>query len=213
MTHFTNEHEIRLHVKVLKSFYEESCFYALICLGLVVVWLFQGGGQFWPVLMISIWGVPLFLKASRIGVISESFYNIFNHLRHMLPIFKPEWEEQKIEQLAYLHELRDAVSAPPLAEPTLATVSPAAPVVRPVVKRTAPQAKPAARKVVKAVAKKAAPAAKKPAKKVLAKATKPVKKKATKPVKKAVKKVVKKAAPKKTAAKKPAAKKTVKKKK
>lgn len=196
MTQFTNEHEIRLHVKVLKSFYEEFCFYALICLGLVLAWLFQGGGQFWPIWMIAIWGVPLFLKASRIGVISESFYNIFNNLRHMLPIFRPEWEEQKVEQLAYMHDLRDTVSAP-----TLETVSPAAPVVRPVVKKAAPKAKPVAKKVVKPATKKATPAVKKAAPKKLVAAAKPAKK------------VVKKAAPKKTAAKKPTAQKTVKKKK
>ena len=104
---FSNEHEIQAHVKILKNFYEELSFYALICLGCAVIWLLDGLGYFWPIWPITIWGAPLLLKASRIGVISESIYEIFSRLRQVLPIFKPEWEAQKTEQLKYMHDLKD----------------------------------------------------------------------------------------------------------
>lgn len=185
---FSNEHEVRTHVKVLKSFYEELSFYAVICLGLVVIWLLSGAGYFWPIWIVVIWGVPLFLKASRVGVISESFYNVFNHLRHTLPIFKPEWEEQKAEQLSHLYDIKE-VKVPAKV---------AASAVKKVVKKATTKTKPTTKKVTKAVAKKAAPAVKKVAPKVVAETT-------AKPAKKA--------ASKKPAAKKSVAKKAVKKKK
>ena len=158
---FSNKHEIEAHVKVLKSFYEEFSFYAIISLGLVVIWLLNGAGYFWPIWPMVIWGVPLLLKASRIGVIDESIYNIFNHLRHTLPIFKPEWEEEKIQQLIQRHEVEQGIK--PNAQPT--TVAPKK-AVKKSVKNAAPKvatkvAKPVKKAVKKAVAKKAPPKKKK----------------------------------------------------
>jgi hypothetical protein len=95
----TNERDFQDYARLLKNFYGEFQSYVIINGVFVLVWLLADGGYFWPVWPIVIWGISLFLKASKLGVIDTTFYAQCHAFRERMPFFKPGWEEQKVEEL------------------------------------------------------------------------------------------------------------------
>ena len=87
-----NEQEIRRRVKVLKQFYMDVFTFVLVNAIIVLIWfIFDQTGTFWPKYLIVIWGIILIYKASRKGVLPLIF--------HRSSLFSHEWEERKVREL------------------------------------------------------------------------------------------------------------------
>gem|GEM_PF-1123533 len=179
MKNMQTKTDIKAYARLLKNFYGELYTYIMVNCGLILVWLFTGAGSFWPIWPILVWGISLIIKASKLHVINDVFYEKCHLFRDKVLFLKKDWEDQKIAEL-----LKTAQDQGLIAKEE--GPSKKAPAKKPVAKKPATK---------KPVAKKAAPV-----KKVVAK--KPAAKKAA-PKKAVVKKVApKKAAPKKVAPKK-----------
>ena len=86
------EEEIRKRVKILRQFYMDLVAYALVNFIIVLIWfVFDQTGTFWPKYVIVIWGIILIYRASRMGVLPLIF--------HRSSLFSQEWEERKVRQL------------------------------------------------------------------------------------------------------------------
>ncbi len=94
-----NEHDVQKYVSNLKNFYGELSSYILVVTISLIVWLLSGGGYFWPIWVILIWGIVLFLKASRLHIISPIYYSKSHDLREKLPFIKEEWSQQKAQEI------------------------------------------------------------------------------------------------------------------
>jgi hypothetical protein len=94
-----NEHDVQKYVSSLKNFYGELSSYILVVTISLIVWLLSGGGYFWPIWVILIWGIVLFLKASKLHIISPLYYSKSHDLREKLPFIKEEWSQQKAQEI------------------------------------------------------------------------------------------------------------------
>lgn len=94
-----NEHDVQRYVTSLKNFYGELSSYILVVTISLIVWLLSGGGYFWPIWVILIWGIVLFLKASKLHIISPAYYAKSHDLREKLPFIKEEWSQQKAQEI------------------------------------------------------------------------------------------------------------------
>jgi len=97
--HLKNEKEVHHYVKFLKNFYGELSVYVLSVTVSLIVWLLCGGGYFWPLWLILIWGVILALKASRLRIITPALYHGAHKLRENLPFIRPQWEGEKTQEI------------------------------------------------------------------------------------------------------------------
>lgn len=94
-----NEHDVQKYVTSLKNFYGELSSYILVVTISLIVWLLSGGGYFWPIWVILIWGIVLFLKASKLHIINPTYYAKSHDLREKLPFIKEEWSQQKAQEI------------------------------------------------------------------------------------------------------------------
>jgi hypothetical protein len=94
-----NEHDVQKYVASLKNFYGELSSYILVVTISLIVWLLSGGGYFWPIWVILIWGIVLFLKASKLHIISPAYYSKSHDFREKLPFIKEEWSQQKAQEI------------------------------------------------------------------------------------------------------------------
>ncbi len=94
-----NEHDVQKYVSSLKNFYGELSSYILVVTISLIIWLISGGGYFWPIWVILIWGIVLFLKASKLHIINPCYYAKSHDLREKLPFIKEEWSQQKAQEI------------------------------------------------------------------------------------------------------------------
>ena len=99
MHHLENEQDIKSYVKYLKNFYGELSVYILVITISLIIWLLMGGGYFWPLWIILIWGIVLLLKASRLRVVSPMLYEAAHRFREKLPFIRPQWQEEKVQEI------------------------------------------------------------------------------------------------------------------
>ncbi len=119
-----NEHDVQKYVSNLKNFYGELSSYILVVTISLIVWLLSGGGYFWPIWVILIWGIVLFLKASRLHIISPIYYSKSHDLREKLPFIKEEWSQQKAQEiLKKLNISTGVTSSAPKAKKSVAKKS------------------------------------------------------------------------------------------
>ncbi|MFN7662239.1 MAG: 2TM domain-containing protein [Alphaproteobacteria bacterium] len=97
--HLKNEKDVQGYVRYLKNFYGEFSLYILVITLSLIVWLLMGGGYFWPLWIILIWGVILLLKASRLHIINPFIYQSAHGFREKLPFIRPEWQEEKAQEI------------------------------------------------------------------------------------------------------------------
>ncbi len=181
--HFKNQDDLKHYVERLKSFYNEFYCFLIVVASTLLIWFLSGGGYFWPVWIMVLWGMPLFFKSSKLGVLDGSYYKLFCSLRNQLPFLKKSWEEEK------LHELQKSMNSKTVnAQKTTAKEAPAK-------KVTAKKIAAKKQTVSKAVTKKAPVKKKNPVKTAAKAATKTT-------AKTPIKAVVKKAPAKKVVAKK-----------
>jgi hypothetical protein len=86
-----NEYEVREHVRKLRRFYTDALIYAIVNLGLVLIWAISGGGYFWPIWVIIGWGIGLGIHAFTLGLIPQ--------MTAMVPFMTAEWEDQEVRRL------------------------------------------------------------------------------------------------------------------
>ncbi|MBY0292398.1 MAG: 2TM domain-containing protein [Alphaproteobacteria bacterium] len=86
-----NEHQARDHVKKLRRFYTDALIYAVVNLGLILIWAIAGGGYFWPIWVIVGWGIGLGVHAFSLGLIPQ--------VNSVVPFMTPKWEEEEVRRL------------------------------------------------------------------------------------------------------------------
>ncbi len=86
-----NEHQAREHIRKLRRFYTDALIYAVVNLGLILIWAISGGGYFWPIWVIVGWGIGLGVHAFSLGLIPQ--------LEVVVPFMTAEWEEQEVRRL------------------------------------------------------------------------------------------------------------------
>lgn len=86
-----NENHARSHVKKLRRFYTDILIYAVVNLGLILIWAISGGGTFWPIWVIVGWGIGLGVHAFSLGLLPQ--------IDVMIPFLTNEWEEQEVRRL------------------------------------------------------------------------------------------------------------------
>ena len=97
--HLKNEKDVQSHVKRLKNFYGELSVFVLVITVSLIVWLLCGGGYFWPLWIVLIWGTVILLKASKLGIVMPSLYEGAHNLREKLPFIRPQWEGEKTQEI------------------------------------------------------------------------------------------------------------------
>ncbi len=145
-----NEKDAREYVSKLRRFYTDAFIYAVVNLGLILIWAISGGGYFWPIWVIVGWGIGLGVHAFYLGLIPQ--------INTVAPFMTKEWEENEVRRVMKTKSApkEPAAKAAPMAAPKVEMKAEP-------VKASAPVKKPAPKKKVtkKAAAKK--PAAKKKA--------------------------------------------------
>lgn len=86
-----NEHQVRDHVRKLRRFYTDALIYAVVNIGLILIWAISGGGYFWPIWVIIGWGIGLGIHAFSLGLIPQ--------MNAMVPFMTAEWEDQEVRRL------------------------------------------------------------------------------------------------------------------
>jgi hypothetical protein len=86
-----NEHNAREYVNKLRRFYTDALIYAVVNLGLILIWAISGGGYFWPIWVIIGWGIGLGVHAFSLGLMPQ--------VNAMAPFLTPEWEEREVRRL------------------------------------------------------------------------------------------------------------------
>lgn len=86
-----NENQVREHVHKLRRFYTDVLIYAVVNIGLILIWLISGGGYFWPIWVIIGWGIGLGIHAFSLGLIPQ--------MNAMVPFMTAEWEDQEVRRL------------------------------------------------------------------------------------------------------------------
>ena len=86
-----NENQARAHVKKLRRFYTDVLIYAVVNLGLILIWARSGGGPFWPIWVIVGWGIGLGVHAFSLGLLPQ--------IDVMVPFLTNEWEDQEVRRL------------------------------------------------------------------------------------------------------------------
>ena len=86
-----NEQKAREYVNKLRRFYTDALIYAVVNLGLILIWAISGGGYFWPIWVIVGWGIGLGVHAFSLGLIPQ--------VNAMVPFMTDEWAEAQIRHL------------------------------------------------------------------------------------------------------------------
>jgi len=85
------EHQVREHVRKVRRFYTDALVYAVVNIGLILIWAVSGGGYFWPIWVIIGWGIGLGVHAFSLGLIPQ--------MNAMVPFMTAEWEDQEVRRL------------------------------------------------------------------------------------------------------------------
>ncbi len=85
------EQQVREHVRKLSRFYTDALIYAIVNLGLILIWAISGGGYFWPIWVIIGWGIGLGVHAFSLGLIPQ--------MNAMVPFMTAEWEDQEVRRI------------------------------------------------------------------------------------------------------------------
>ena len=141
INHLKNEKDVHGYVRYLKNFYGELSVYILVVTVSLIVWLLMGGGYFWPLWIILIWGVVLLLKASRLHVINPLLYSSAHKFRETLPFIRPQWQEEKVHEI--LKKMGKGLSVMAAPQPKTKATKTKKPATKTVAKKKAPAKKPA----------------------------------------------------------------------
>lgn len=98
-----NEQEARSHVKKLRRFYTDAFIYAIVNLGLILIWAISGGGYFWPIWVIVGWGIGLGVHAFYLGLIPQ--------VNAVVPFMTDEWEHNEVRRLMKFSQKDKTASA------------------------------------------------------------------------------------------------------
>lgn len=140
--HLKDEKDVHGYVRYLKNFYGELSVYILVITVSLIVWLLMGGGYFWPLWIILIWGIVLLLKASRLHIINPMLYQNAHQFREKLPFIRPQWQEEKVNEiLRKMGKGLSAMAGPAPKSTTKATTKKKAAAKKPVKKTTKGKAK------------------------------------------------------------------------
>lgn len=131
-----NEKDAREYVSKLRRFYTGAFIYAVVNLGLILIWAISGGGYFWPIWVIVGWGIGLGVHAFYLGLIPQ--------INTVAPFMSKEWEENEVRRVMK----NKSASADPFAKPATKKaemkaeeVKSPAPEKKAAVKKTAPKKK------------------------------------------------------------------------
>lgn len=91
--------ELEAHVERLKAFYNQFYSYLIVMVFCFLVWLLSGAGYIWPVWVALGWGIPLFLRASKLEVIDASYYRLAISIFENLPSFRHNLGKEKLDAL------------------------------------------------------------------------------------------------------------------
>jgi len=153
MKNMQTKTDIKAYARLLKNFYGELYTYIMVNCGLILVWLFTGAGSFWPIWPILVWGISLIIKASKLHVINDVFYEKCHLFRDKVLFLKKDWEDQKIAELLKTAQDQGFIAKEEGPAKKVPPKKPAA-AKKPVAKKAASVKKAVAKK---AVVKKAAP--------------------------------------------------------
>ena len=88
----TKEEQIRQKVKRLQRFYMNVINYFVYNTIFILTWyVFDHDNTFWPKYIMFIWGIVLFFKAYKIGLLP--------FISECTPFLTTAWEEQKVREL------------------------------------------------------------------------------------------------------------------
>lgn len=107
----TDEH-VRGYVRRLGHFYRQITLYALVNIGLILVWLLSGEGYFWPIWVIIAWGIPLFIQAIELKLTPKPLQDVVCSFMHKLPFMKSGWEEEQVDRILKQKQGKKGSSAP-----------------------------------------------------------------------------------------------------
>lgn len=82
--------ELREKARRLREFYMGLTVYALVNLGLVVIWAVSGGGYFWPIWVMVGWGLGYLIQAISLGMVPQ--------VTEILPYFSKDWEDEQVRR-------------------------------------------------------------------------------------------------------------------
>lgn len=100
--------DVEKHVIALKNFYGELTFYIATIALCSLFWLFKDGvgAEFWPKWIVFMWGISLFIKASKLHIIDFSIYKLLNEVRSKLPFLHKSWEAEKVNEIIVAHKIK-----------------------------------------------------------------------------------------------------------
>lgn len=99
MVQFKTKDDILRHVRKLKNFYGEFSVFVLMLSIALIIYNLSDGEHAWVLFMLITWGMTLFLKASKLSIISHSYYKLAHDFRESLPFIKKNWESEKTTHL------------------------------------------------------------------------------------------------------------------
>ncbi len=140
------EQEAKEKVGKLRRFYTDAFIYAIVNLGLILIWAISGGGYFWPIWAIVGWGIGLGVHAFYLGLMPQ--------MNAMAPFMNKDWEEKEVRRL--MKEKPKAPESPMKAAPKAEPAKVAAKSAKVEVKKAKAPAKKVVKKTAKKPAKKAA---------------------------------------------------------
>ncbi|MEI8320451.1 MAG: 2TM domain-containing protein [Alphaproteobacteria bacterium] len=177
MIHLERKVDVERYVHKSKNFYVELILFVLVAALALVMYNLSSGDSAWLLYVVSTWGVFLFLKASKLHIISHNYYDMAAEFRNKLPFINKNWEAEKVAELMGKMSSSQAKKAPAQAIKAAPAAKAKKAAVKKAVIHAKPAAKPAPKTAAKKVVKKAAP--KKATPKKVSAAKKPAKKKAS----------------------------------
>ncbi len=85
------EFKVRQRYNNLREFYRHLTLYGVVNLSLILIWAVSGGGYFWPITVLVVWGVVIGLHAVSLGLVPI--------IDDIFPFFSSDWEEQQVKKM------------------------------------------------------------------------------------------------------------------
>jgi len=87
----------------LRGFYADLVSYILVNIILFIIWALFGGGPYWPIWVIIIWGAVLLVQGASIGFVMQAGFTLrilrgLRPLKSILPFLEEEWKETGLSE-------------------------------------------------------------------------------------------------------------------
>lgn len=89
-----NDQEIQQRVISLRAFYMRTIRYIGLNFVGILIWMLSGGGYFWPIWVIVLWGLDIAYEANKLDLFQNK-----QHYQKKLADITSKWEEKQINQL------------------------------------------------------------------------------------------------------------------